>query len=139
MPNFECIELESVDDISVVKFKDEKVIDPSRIETMGQELLSLVDDAAGASDEKSLGDDAGKRDEQSDQSNVLVNFENVRFFSSGAINKLIVLEKRVRARGGKICLSNLRPEVRDLFSYTNLDSMFEICIGQAEAIEAFND
>ena len=38
---------------------------------------------------------------------------------------LIVLEERVRARGGKIRLSNLRPEVRDLFSYTNLDSMFE--------------
>jgi len=135
MSNFECIELESVDDISVVRFKDEKVIDPSRIETMGQELLSLVDSTEGTPDEKRL----ENGDEKPDQSNVLVNFENVRFFSSGAINKLIVLEKRVRARGGKICLSNLRPEVRDLFSYTNLDSMFSICTGQAEAIESFNE
>jgi len=75
--------------------------------------------------------------EDQDTSNVLINFENVNFFSSAAINKLIVFEKRIRARGGQIRLSNLRPEVRDLFSYTNLDSMFEIKDEQADAIESF--
>ncbi len=115
--DFECIELDSVEDISVVKFKDPKVMDPSRIEMMGRELLSLV-----------------KEDETE---NVLINFENVSFFSSAAINKLIVLEKRIRAQGGQIRLSNLRPEVRDLFSYTNLDSMFQINDKQSEAIESF--
>jgi len=119
MEDFECIELDNVEDISVVKFKDQKVMDPSRIETMGKELLSLV--------------------EADDPEHVLVNFENVSFFSSAAINKLIVFEKRVRAQGGKIRLSNLRPEVRDLFSYTNLDSMFEIKNEQSEAIESFGD
>ena len=92
-------------------------MDPSRIEMMGRELLSLV-----------------KEDETE---NVLINFENVSFFSSAAINKLIVLEKRIRAQGGQIRLSNLRPEVRDLFSYTNLDSMFQINDKQSEAIESF--
>ena len=93
---------------------------PAQVETLGDELLSLVE---------------GERAQ--DEANVLINFENVRFFSSGAINKLIVLEKRVRARGGQIRLSNMRPEVRDLFSYTNLDSMFDIRGNQAEAILAF--
>lgn len=120
MEDFECIELESVEEISVVKFKDQKVMDPSRIETLGKELLSLVDS-----------DD--------DAENVLINFENVSFFSSAAINKLIVLEKRIRARGGAIRLSNLRPEVRDLFSYTNLDSMFEIRDEQSQALESFKE
>ena len=63
----------------------------------------------------------------------------MRFFSSGAINKLIVLEKRVRAGGGKIRLSNMQPEVRDLFSYTNLDQMFDILSNQTEAIESFEN
>lgn len=119
MNEFECIELNSVDDVAVVRIKDPKVMDPSRIEKMGSELLSLVGD-----------EHAG---------NVLINFENVNFFSSAAINKLIVLEKRIRARGGQIRLSNLRPEVRDLFSYTNLDSMFQIKDKQAEAIDSFKD
>ena len=119
MEDFECIELNNVEQVSVVKFKDHKVMDPARIETMGRELLSLVE-----------GDDAEK---------VLINFENVSFFSSAAINKLIVLEKRVRGNGGQIRLSNLRPEVRDLFSYTNLDSMFKIKDEQHEAIESFQE
>lgn len=120
MSEFECIELEDVKDVSVVKFRDEKVMDPSRIEKLGKELLALVS-------------------EEEDSSNVLINFENVNFFSSAAINKLIVLEKRLRATGGQIRLSNLRPEVRDLFSYTNLDSMFEIKDEQAEAIDSFEE
>lgn len=120
MPEFECIELDNVKEVAVVKFKDQKVMDPGRIEQMGKELLTLVDD----------GDDSG---------NVLINFENVNFFSSAAINKLIVLEKRIRARGGQIRLSNLRPEVKDLFSYTNLESMFQIKDEQAEAIESFEE
>ena len=117
MDEFECIDLENVDSVAIVKFKDTKVMDPARIEKLGLELLALV--------------------ETDDTANVLINFENVNFFSSAAINKLIILEKRVRAGGGKIRLSNLRPEVRDLFSYTNLDSMFQIDELQSESLDSF--
>lgn len=119
MDEFQCIELNNVNDVFVVKFKDQKVMDPARIETMGKELMSLV--------------------KESDSEKMLINFDNVSFFSSAAINKLIVLEKRVRAQGGQIRLSNLRPEVRDLFSYTNLDSMFEIKSEQKEALASFKE
>ena len=114
--NLECLECDQVESVSVVKFKDKKVMDPSRIEMMGKELIKLCTEEEAQS--------------------VLINFENVSFFSSAAINKLIVLEKQVRARGGKICLSNLRPEVRDLFSYTSLDQLFDIRAEQADGIEA---
>ena len=116
MDQFECISLDDVEAVSVVKFKDEKVMDPSRIEKLGSELLSLT------------GDD--------DNSRLVVNFENVRFFSSQAISKLIVLERRVKANGGQLRLSNLRPEVRELFNYTNLDSVFDIREQLSEAIES---
>jgi anti-anti-sigma factor len=118
MTKFECIRLDNVDEIAVVRFVDEKVMDPGRIERLGKELLSLVD--------------------QPNQ-NLLINFENVKFFSSAAINKLIVLEKRIRAGGGQIRLSNLQPEVRDLFSYTNLDNLFEIRDEQTDAMQSFKD
>ena len=114
---FDCIELEDVHEISIVRFKDEKVMDPSRIEKLGEELMSLAGDE--------------------DPRNLLINFEDVRFFSSAAINKLIVLEKRMRAGGGEMKLSNLRPEVRDLFSFTNLDGLFDIRDEQSEAINSF--
>ena len=127
MPDFECIEIDSISNVSVVKLKDEKVMAPTRIEALGVELLSLVEN------------DSSDDQQDGHAVNVIINFENVRFFSSGAINKLIVLEQRVRARGGQIRLSNMQPEVRDLFSYTNLDSMFDIRSGQAEAIESLKE
>lgn len=117
--NLECLELENVESVSVIKFRDKKVMDPSRIEQMGKELLELIGD--------------GENDQ------MLINFDNVSFFSSAAINKLIVLEKQVRAKGGKLRLCNLRPEVRDLFSYTSLDKMFEIDLEQVDSIEAFQE
>ncbi len=117
MSQFECIELDNVDDVSVVKFMDDKVVDPDRIERLGSELLSLA------------GDEQRQK--------LLINFENVRFFSSAAINKLIVLEKRVRSHGGELRLSNLRPEVKDLFSFTNLDGLFNIMDEQTDAIDSF--
>ena len=126
MTDLQCIEIDSVNDVSVVKLKDEKVMAPAQIETLGAGLLSLVETSP-------------TKDGASTGTNVLINFENVRFFSSGAINKLIVLEKRVRAGGGKIRLSNMQPEVRDLFSYTNLDQMFDILSNQTEAIESFEN
>ena len=125
MTDLQCIEIDSINDVSVVKLKDEKVMAPAQVETLGAELLSLVETTPTED-----GDGAG--------TNVLINFENVRFFSSGAINKLIVLEKRVRAGGGQIRLSNMQPEVRDLFSYTNLDQMFDILGNQTEAMESFD-
>lgn len=114
--NLDCLELDQVDTVAVVKFRDKKVMDPARIEQMGKELLELVD---------------GEENER-----LLINFDNVSFFSSAAINKLIVLEKQVRAKGGKLRLCNLRPEVRDLFSYTSLDQMFQIDQEQVDSIEA---
>ncbi|MEM7456828.1 MAG: anti-sigma factor antagonist [Planctomycetota bacterium] len=119
MEQFECIELktENEEQISVVKFKDEKVMDPGRIEQLGNELMEVA-----------------SRD---DNCKLLINFDNVRFFSSQAINKLIVLDRRVKAGGGQIRLSNLRPEVRDLFSYTNLDSVFEIRDEEEDALQSF--
>ena len=125
MTDLQCIEIDSINDVSVVKLKDEKVMAPAQVETLGAELLSLVE-----TNPTEDGDGTG--------TNVLINFENVRFFSSGAINKLIVLEKRVRAGGGQIRLSNMQPEVRDLFSYTNLDQMFDILSNQTEAMESFD-
>ncbi len=103
---FECIELEAVDSTSVVKFKDQRVMDPARIEKLGKELEMVA------------GSPQGKK--------LTVDFDNVKFISSAAISKLVVLEKRVRANGGKLRLSNLRPEVRDVFSLARLDTVFDI-------------
>jgi len=43
MTDLQCIEIDSINDVSVVKLKDEKVMAPAQVETLGAELLSLVE------------------------------------------------------------------------------------------------
>ncbi len=117
MSKFECISVNESGDVAVVKLTDEKVMDPERIQILGRELLSLPDN---------------------NRERILINMENVKFLSSAAINKLIVLEKRIGKSGGQIKLSNLNPEVRDVFTITNLNSVFDIREEEDEALEAFN-
>jgi anti-anti-sigma factor len=92
-------------------------MDPARIEQLGNELREICESEA--------------------KPRILLNFAEVKFFSSAAINKLIVIEKRVRAKGGMLRLSDLRPEVRDLFGFTHLDTLFKIHNQQSEALDAF--
>ncbi len=116
MSNFECIDVNESGDVSIVRLVDEKVMDPERVQKLGSELLALPED--------------GDR--------ILINMENVKFLSSAAINKLIVLEKRLRGSGGQIKLSNLCPEVREVFTITNLNSVFDIMEEQDDALSSFN-
>jgi anti-sigma B factor antagonist len=116
MSGFECIATEVLENATIVKFVDQRVMNPARIESLGRELLSLVDATS--------------------VTGVVLNFEGVSFFSSAAINKLIKLESEIKKNGLQLRLSNLRPEVRDLFSYTKLDSLFQIKDNQIDAIES---
>ena len=116
MSEFQCIAVEVLEGATVVTFVDQRVLDPSRIESLGRELVSLVDASMAKG--------------------IVLNFDSVSFFSSAAINKLIKLESEMKKAGLQLRLSNLRPEVRDLFSYTNLDSLFQIKDNQLDAIES---
>ncbi len=118
MSEYQCITTTDVGDVIVVSLNDHKVMDPSRIQLLGEELLSLAGN----------GDEVPK---------VLINLENVRFLSSAAINKLIVLEKRLKSGGGGVKISNVSPEVGEVFSITHLDSVFDIRDDQRDALEAF--
>ncbi len=116
MAEFECIDVSDSNDVSIVRLVDEKVMDPVRVQKLGDELLSLP---------------------RQESDRILINMENVRFLSSAAINKLIVLEKRLSKKGGQIKFSNLQPEVKEVFNITNLNSVFDICEAQEDALEQF--
>ncbi len=105
MEPFDCIELAQHDSGAIVKFKDKRVMDPARIEKLGKELNHLA---------------------ESQDESMTIDFDNVKFISSAAISKLIVLDKRMKSRGTKLALRNLQPEVRDLFNLAKLDTIFDI-------------
>ena len=104
-------------EVAMVRLTDRKVMDPLVIQELGDELFGLVD-----------------RDKRY---NVLLNFAGVEFLSSAALNKLIVLDKKIKTAGGKLQLCNLKPEIFEIFAVTRLTQLFAIKRSEQEALAAF--
>jgi len=104
-------------DITVVNFIDRKILDESNIYELGQELFALV--------------------EKENRKKLLLNFSAVEFLSSAALGKLINLDKKVKANSGILKLSNIRPEIYEVFAITKLNRIFDIQDDEVDALQAF--
>lgn len=111
------LEVSEVGDVTVVRFVDRKILDEASIQELGSELFQLV--------------------EQENRGKLVLNFSKVDFLSSAALGKLITLDKKVKARSGKLKLSNIRPEIYEVFAITKLNKLFDIKDDEADALAAF--
>ena len=108
-----------VDDggVSIVRFVDKKIVDSGSIEQLGEEMNSLV-----TVDKRNM---------------ILLNFDGVEFMSSAALNKLISLNTKVKAAAGRLKLCGLRAEIKEVFTITRLDRVFDLRKTEADAVAAF--
>jgi anti-sigma B factor antagonist len=104
-------------EVAMVRFLDRKIIDAANIQELGDELFTLV--------------------EKEQRKNLLLNFNNVEFLSSAALNKLIILDKKVKANSGKLRLCNLKPEIYEVFAITRLNQLFDIKNTEGEGLAGF--
>jgi anti-sigma B factor antagonist len=100
--------------VSVVTFVDSKIIDEAEIQELGQELYDLV--------------------EREHRKKIVLNFASVEFLSSAALGKLIGFDKRVKQHGAELMLSNIRPEIYEVFAITKLTKLFQIKDDEADAL-----
>jgi anti-sigma B factor antagonist len=100
--------------ITVVRFKDQKIIDPEAIQELGQELFDLID--------------------KEDRRKIILNFSRVEFLSSAALGKLITFEKKTKRAGAELILTDISPEIFPVFAITNLDKLFKIKDREADAL-----
>ena len=114
MSNQRRIEVSDSASVSVVRFQDQKIIDPEAIQELGQELFDLV--------------------EREDRKKLVLNFANVEFLSSAALGKLITFEKKVKRNESQLVLTNISPEIFQVFAITNLDKLFTIKDSEADAL-----
>tara|TARA_X000001036_G_C20112355_1_gene575802 strand:+ start:139 stop:489 length:351 start_codon:yes stop_codon:yes gene_type:complete len=116
MSNRNRIDVADVGEVSVVQFKDRKILDESNIQEMGRELFELVEQK---------------------RTKILLNFMNVEFLSSAALGKLITLDKKLKAAKGQLKLSSIRPEIYEVFAITRLNKLFDIHDDEADALATF--
>jgi anti-sigma B factor antagonist len=116
-PRHRHLEVEDIGDVTVVKFADKKILDEQNIQRIGEQLFSLVDEL-------------GRR-------KILLNFGNVEYLSSAALGKLITLNKKVNAVGGRLILCNIDPQIYELFEITTTNRLFNIQREEQTALQAF--
>jgi len=107
----------SAGEVAMVKFLDRKVMDSTLIQELGDELFELV--------------------EKEKRTWLLLNFAGVEFLSSAALNKLILLDKKIKTASGKLQLCSLKPEIFEIFAVTRLTQLFAIKRSEQEALAAF--
>ena len=117
MTEYRRLDVNEVGDVTVVRFRDHKIIEDVNIQELGQEMFRLV--------------------ETDGRHKLLLDFSSVDFLSSAALGKLITLDKKTKAHGGVLKLANIRAEIYEVFSITKLNRLFDIRRDEADALAAF--
>lgn len=111
------IDIDEFGDVTIAKFIDNKILDETNIQIIGNQLFALV--------------------EQDGRKKIVLDFSSVDYLSSAALGKLITMDKKVNAAKGKLRLCSIRPEIYEVFTITKLNQVFKICDDTDEAIQSF--
>ncbi len=105
-------------DVLVAYFQDVRIIDESRIESLGQELVALLNEKSN--------------------DRIILNFQNVGFMSSAMIGKLISFGKKCREKKVALRISNISENVEEVFKLMRLEKVFNIDPDEETALTEFN-
>ena len=104
--------------VKEVQFADRKILDELCISEIGDQIVKLVASVP--------------------RIRLLLNFKAVEHLSSAALGMLIRIDKHATEGGGKLRLSNIAPQIFEVFKITRLDKIFEIHDTAAHALEGFS-
>ena len=106
-----------IGEVTVVRFLGPRICEDIDVQEFGSEMFSLV--------------------ENDKPEKLLLNLSMVEFLGSTALGKLINLHQKVKAQGGVLKLSNIRPNVYDVFAVVKLNRLFDIKEDESDALAAF--
>ena len=74
---------------------------------------------------------------QRGHANVLLNFHEINFINSSGLGRLILAAKRINEDKGNLKISGLSEDLKELFTFTRLDTKIPIFETEKEALESF--
>jgi anti-anti-sigma factor len=104
-------------DLLTISLTDSKILEASLIEQIHIELI------------KALGENQQKK--------VILDFKEVQFLSSAALGMLILVNKKCKELKVALKLSDIKPEIMQVFKITGLNKIFAIYKTAEEAFAAF--
>ena len=101
------------DRAAVITFKGKRIYDVRDVEAVEAQIRSVLGE---------------------NPANMVVNFADVDFMVTRVINILLVALKRIRARGGEVCLVGMNPNIRRVFNLMRLTEVFRIFQTEEQAL-----
>ena len=107
----------SKDGILTIRIEDERLVDPSVLTHMFDELNTLLS--------------------KTTEDRVILDFRNVQFMASSALGKLVQFQKKSKEYSAKVKLAGISKDIYEVFKITKLHKVFDIENDEASARKAF--
>ena len=106
-------------DVRIVEFTNNKILDEANIAEIGSTLGALID--------------------ESPRPLLLLDFNTVDHLSSAALGMLINANNKIKQKNGMLRLSNIKPQILEVFVITKLNKLFKILPTRQEALKSFSE
>lgn len=103
--------------VTRVEFLDRNILEEASIQQIGDEISGLIEHATSPK--------------------LLIDFDNVEHLSSAALGTLITINNKIRQKGGQLRLSNIDPQIYEVFVITKLNKLFQIHDNNDKALASF--
>ncbi len=110
--------ISQIQTVTVVNFGNSAILDGIAVESIRNELYTLVDQQA--------------------RRKIVLDFEKVKFLSSMMLGVLIDLHKRSQAINGTVIVCGLRKDLFKVFKVMNLHKLLDFAKTQEEALGKFD-
>ncbi len=117
MPATRHLDIDEKGDVTIIRFRDERVTDAMEIEDLGRQLYHVL--------------------EYKNCDKLVIDFSPVEFLSSATIGKLISLNRKAKVCHAAVRLCGMQKGVRDIFHLCSLDRVFEIREDEKAALASF--
>lgn len=110
------LEITTQDDVLVVSFRQTSIQGIAHVEIVAETLRRMVADQQPRK--------------------LVIDFSQVRFFSSQVLGLLVDVWRRVREFGGRLIISGIDPQLTRVFRITHLDRLFTFYDNTESAVAA---
>jgi len=108
------ISIEYVGGVTVFTLTEPRILEQSDIDSLADSIIPLI--------------------EQSDEINLVIDFEKVEFCSSAVLGLLIRISKKIYQKDCSLGLCSISPAILEIFRITRLDTIFDIYENRFQAI-----
>jgi anti-sigma B factor antagonist len=104
--------------VKIVSFIENKILDEANIADIEKALIALAS--------------------EKHRPKLLLDFQNVDHLSSAALGILINVDKKVKTESGELRLTNIKPQIYEVFVITKLNTVFKIMPDRQAALASFS-